>query len=172
MKSAVVKFEIDGKDRRVNMSADGSVQSQNVSVVLTPTDVPNMWNWTNGSSNVPVHIVSNGMCAVTISIRGYSYTSSVFVDRHHDLLDILNASPAQKQRVTRLSAPMPGLLKSIMTKEGASVKKGETLFILEAMKMENAIKAPVAGVVRQLTAKEGIAFEKGAPLCAIEPNAE
>ncbi len=172
MKSAVVKFEIDGRDRRVEMLADGSAQSQNVSVVLTPTDVPNIWNWNDRSTVVPVHIVSDGMSTLTISIRGYSYTSSVFVERHHDLLDILNASPAQKQRVTRLSAPMPGLLKSIMTKEGASVKKGETLFILEAMKMENAIKTPVAGVVRQLTAEEGLAFEKGALLCAIEPNAE
>lgn len=50
------------------------------------------------------------------------------------------------------------------------VKKGDTLFTLEAMKMENAIKSPIAGTIQHLTAQEGIAVEKGTLLCVVEPT--
>ncbi|MBU3699709.1 MAG: acetyl-CoA carboxylase biotin carboxyl carrier protein subunit [Candidatus Kapabacteria bacterium] len=109
------------------------------------------------------------MQSVTISVRGYAYTARVMHERHADLLEILRASPAQQRRVTRLAAPMPGLLKHIHTTDGASVRKGDTLFILEAMKMENAIKSPVDGTIRNLTPNHGAAVEKGALLCTIEP---
>ncbi|MCX6139837.1 MAG: biotin/lipoyl-binding protein [Candidatus Kapabacteria bacterium] len=171
MKTFVVRTEIDGRDRRVEVLADGIGISGGSKCVLERTDVPDVWNWVNGSETTPVHVQSDGMSGVTITVRGYSYSTSILIDRHHDLLDILNASPSQRQRVTRIAAPMPGLLKAVLTGEGAHVKKGDTLFTLEAMKMENAIKTPVAGVVRELTAKEGIAFEKGILLCVVEPNA-
>jgi biotin carboxyl carrier protein len=57
-----------------------------------------------------------------------------------------------------------------MVSEGELVTKGQSLFTLEAMKMENAITASHAGVIRNLTAKEAMALEKGAPLCIIEPT--
>ncbi|MBK9183594.1 MAG: biotin/lipoyl-binding protein [Ignavibacteria bacterium] len=171
MNTYVVNTEIDGKDRSVELTEDGSAVSGSTNVYLAPTDVPNIWHWIDGSMRVPVHIVSNGMSGVTVTIRGYSYSTSVLNGHHHDLLDILKASPAQKQRVTRIPAPMPGLLKAVHTTEGAQVRKGETLFTLEAMKMENAIKTPISGTVRQLTTNAGSAFEKGTLLCVIEPLA-
>lgn len=167
----VFSADIDGRNRSVEVSANGVATSGESEIHLESTETPHVWNWVDGSTRVPVHIHWNGTSGVTITIRGYSYSGSILHKRHHDLLDVLNASPSQKQRVTRITAPMPGLLKAVLTSEGASVRKGETLFTLEAMKMENAIKTPVSGTVRQLTSGEGIAFEKGVLLCVVEPNA-
>lgn len=168
MSRFIVTTEIDGQTRRVELTASGAADQLGNDVVLTPTEVPGIWHWHSGGALVPVHIHSDGMQTVTISLRGYSYTARVMHGRHAELLDILKASPAQQQRVTKLTAPMPGLLKHISTSEGASVRKGDTLFILEAMKMENAIKSPADGTVRHLTPNEGSAVEKGAMLCVIE----
>ncbi|RPI67183.1 MAG: acetyl-CoA carboxylase biotin carboxyl carrier protein subunit [Ignavibacteriae bacterium] len=102
-------------------------------------------------------------------MRGYAYRARVLRDQHHQLVAILESSPAMQTRVVKVTAPMPGLLKSIIAADGEHVAKGQVLFTLEAMKMENSIAAPHAGTVRNLTAKEGLAVEKGAPLCVIEP---
>ena len=164
----IVTTELDGQTRRVDITTDGARDHDGNNVVLTPTDIPGVWHWHEKGQPVPVHIHSDGLQTVTISVRGYAYTARVLQARHADLLEILRSSPAQQRRVTRLAAPMPGLLKYIHTAEGATVRKGETLFILEAMKMENAIKSPIDGTIRNLTPNEGSAVEKGAILCVIE----
>lgn len=67
-----------------------------------------------------------------------------------------------------LVTDMPGKISKIMTQEGATVSKGDTLLILEAMKMENEIKAGVDGVVKALHVKEGQAVEAGYLMLEIE----
>jgi biotin carboxyl carrier protein len=69
-----------------------------------------------------------------------------------------------------VAAPMPGMLKEVLVAEGQVVSKGETLCILEAMKMENEIKAPARLVVRRLIVSAGTAVEKGAPLLELQPE--
>jgi propionyl-CoA carboxylase alpha chain len=54
-----------------------------------------------------------------------------------------------------LLSPMPGLLASVAVSEGQEVKAGETLAVVEAMKMENALKAVQDGTVKTLHAKAG-----------------
>jgi biotin carboxyl carrier protein len=171
MSTFVVSTEIDGQRRHIKLHHNGTASHNGESVFLMPTDAPGVWEWDDNGVLVPVHIHSDGVSTVTITIRGYSYTTKVHSGRNHELLDILNASPAQQNRVTKIPAPMPGLLKQVIVKEGTTVRKGETLFILEAMKMENAIKTPIAGVVRNVTPHEGNAIEKGALLCVVEPTA-
>ena len=69
------------------------------------------------------------------------------------------AAPAPKKAAapvgngTPVKAPMPGNVLDIKVANGATVKAGDTLVILEAMKMENEIKAPQAGVVTVVAAK-------------------
>ena len=165
----VVTTELDGRTSTVEVTALGATSESGAAIELLPSSIPGIWHWRDGDTLVPVHIHSDGMQNVTVSIRGYAYTARVLRERHADLLDILKASPAQQQRVTRLVAPMPGLLKHIHVKEGALVRKGDTLFTLEAMKMENAIKSPADGTVGHLTSNGGAAVEKGVLLCTIEP---
>ena len=74
------------------------------------------------------------------------------------------AAPAGGEKVC---APMPGTILDVKVANGAAVKKGDILFILEAMKMENEIMAPCNGTVASLSASKGAAVESGALLCVI-----
>ena len=60
---------------------------------------------------------------------------------------------------TPVNSPMPGSVFKIVTREGQSVTAGETLLILEAMKMEIEVAAPTAGTVKQIVVSEGNTIE-------------
>jgi biotin carboxyl carrier protein len=64
-------------------------------------------------------------------------------------------------------SPMHGLILKILKKDGDVVKKGETILILEAMKMENEIVSPLDGKLNLLGIKEGITVEKNSKLFEI-----
>lgn len=63
-------------------------------------------------------------------------------------------------RIDQLRAPMPGLILEILVARGDNVKKGDSLLILEAMKMENVIKAPGAGIIKEIKVSLGEGVEK------------
>ena len=67
-----------------------------------------------------------------------------------------------------VSAPMPGNILDIKVKAGDSVKKGDVLLILEAMKMENEIMAATDGVVDAVLTSKGAVVESGAPLISMK----
>ena len=69
---------------------------------------------------------------------------------------------------TTVESPMPGNVWKVLVKEGQQVKDGETLIILEAMKMENDIPAPCDGVVASLHVAEGAAVNGGDILVSIK----
>ncbi len=69
---------------------------------------------------------------------------------------------------TIVESPMPGNIWKVIVKEGQQVKEGETLIILEAMKMENEIPAPCDGVVASLHVAEGAAVNGGDILVSIK----
>ncbi len=67
-----------------------------------------------------------------------------------------------------LVTQMPGKVVKLLKKEGDSVVKGETVLILEAMKMENEIKAGADGLVKSINVREGQALEAGFLMVEIE----
>ena len=67
----------------------------------------------------------------------------------------------------KVSAPMPGTILDVRVSNGQTVKKGDILFILEAMKMENEIMAPCDGTIASVSATKGAAVDSGALLCVI-----
>jgi biotin carboxyl carrier protein len=67
-----------------------------------------------------------------------------------------------------LVTDMPGKVVKLLTAEGAVVNQGDTLLILEAMKMENEIKAGIDGVVKSVHVKEGQTLESGQLMIEIE----
>jgi len=109
-----------------------------------------------------VEVVSLDTLAKTaeIKVNGNTYTVSA-KDQFDLLLDQLGMSNADASKVSDLKAPMPGLVLKIFVSEGDVIQKGDNLFILEAMKMENIIKAPADVVVKTIKMKPGDKVEKG-----------
>lgn len=67
----------------------------------------------------------------------------------------------------KIVAPMPGNILSVNISVGQSVKAGDVLFVLEAMKMENDIVAPVDGTVKQVIASKGATVDTDEVLAVI-----
>ncbi|HNH66215.1 MAG TPA: biotin/lipoyl-binding protein, partial [Bacteroidia bacterium] len=68
------------------------------------------------------------------------------------------------QKVNDLKAPMPGLVLDILVSEGQTIQKGDSLLVLEAMKMENNLKAINDAVVKKINVSKGDKVEKNTVL--------
>jgi propionyl-CoA carboxylase alpha chain len=100
---------------------------------------------------VQVRAIPNGYL---LSWRGAHARTQVYTEReatYARLMPVKVAADTGK----KLLCPMPGLVKSIAVAEGQEVKAGETLAVVEAMKMENVLRAERDGTVKKLHAKPG-----------------
>ena len=75
------------------------------------------------------------------------------------------AAPAGGEQVT---SPMPGTILSINVAAGDTVKRGQVLMVLEAMKMENEIMCPCDGKIASVNTSKGASVESGTLLCVIQ----
>lgn len=67
-----------------------------------------------------------------------------------------------------LSAPMPATVVRVLVTDGQAVKRGDTLIVLEAMKMELPVKAPADGTVKSIACRAGQLVQPGVPLVELE----
>ncbi len=81
-----------------------------------------------------------------------------------ELLQKMGLDSALEVKVKELTSPMPGLVIKTLVNAGDTVKKGEPLVVLEAMKMENVLKSPADARVEKVNVSAGQAVEKGAIL--------
>ncbi len=77
------------------------------------------------------------------------------------------AAPVNLAAGETVAAPMPGNILRIDVNQGDTVKEGQILVILEAMKMENEIVAPKDGTVAQIVTSKGAVVDTGSPLVII-----
>ncbi len=97
---------------------------------------------------------------VSLRINGHRHTVQL-KDRFDLLLEKMGLSNTAVAKVNHLKAPMPGLIVGINVAPGDTLAKGDSLLILEAMKMENNLKAPGDGVVKAIRVAKGDRVEKG-----------
>ncbi len=82
--------------------------------------------------------------------------------------DPLAAGEALEEKSGKLTAPMPGRVVAVHVKQGAEVKKGQPLVIIEAMKMEHTLTAPVDGIIDRVGANVGDRVDEGLELVAFK----
>ena len=96
----------------------------------------------------------------TITVNGIAY--NVTVEENNAASAAPSAVPAASAAgKISVEAPMPGNILDIKVKSGDTVKSGQTLVILEAMKMENDIVAPGDGVIASVNVNKGDTVEAG-----------
>jgi len=101
--------------------------------------------------SVQVRPIANGFA---LSFRGVETRAYVYTEREAAYARLM---PVKQQADTgkRVLCPMPGLVVSIAVTEGQEVKAGETVAVVEAMKMENVLRAEIDGTVKKIHAKPG-----------------
>lgn len=77
-------------------------------------------------------------------------------------------SGAAEQGVKKITAPMPGKIVRLLAAEGSTVQAGQSVIVIEAMKMQNELKAPKNGVLKKINVSEGAAVEAGQALAEVE----
>ncbi|HKS86629.1 MAG TPA: acetyl/propionyl/methylcrotonyl-CoA carboxylase subunit alpha [Pseudolabrys sp.] len=130
---------------------DGNRSSMRIHSAWKPGDP--IWSGTidGRAAIVQVRNIANGFW---LSHRGVETRAYVYTEReagYARLMPAKVASDSGKQVV----CPMPGLVVSIAVKEGQEVKAGETVAVVEAMKMENVLRAEIDGTVKKINAKPG-----------------
>jgi len=148
-------FDVDqnGKGLLINGGKiDADVQPLNASA----------YHVINNLQSYNVEVVSFNTAEKTAEIKVNNNTYNVTAKDQFDiLLDKLGLSSLNAAKVSEIKAPMPGMVLKVFVNEGMEIKKGDNLFVLEAMKMENIIKAPADVTVKKVKIKPGDKVEKG-----------
>src|SRR5215203_4147747 len=135
---------------------------------------------TIGEKTVDVEVIQSDNGKLDLLIDGKHVTAYVSSDnaKHWVTVNgqtvVLAKSTGTKRRsaghdhASELVAPMPGLVRGVNVSEGDAVTKGQTLLLLEAMKMEIRVQAPRDGAVKKLFVKQGQTAEREQVLVEIE----
>tara|TARA_B100001996_G_C18642753_1_gene586254 strand:+ start:164 stop:568 length:405 start_codon:yes stop_codon:yes gene_type:complete len=78
-------------------------------------------------------------------------------------------SGGKRKRSGTVSASMPGKVVTVEVEVGDKVNEGQTILILEAMKMQNEVAAPITGIVSKVSCEDGMSVEANVPLVIIDP---
>jgi biotin carboxyl carrier protein len=121
----------------------------------------------NQSYTIEVEEVDIISKKIIIRVNGILHYLQV-KDRLDVLIEEMGLDKSSRQVLTDVHAPMPGMVISVDVKTGQSVSKGDTMLVLEAMKMENTIKAPGDAIIKSILIEEGGAVDKGQLLITFE----
>lgn len=103
----------------------------------------------------------------TLWLDGFRYEVEALDERTRTIRELSGASAAASGPAP-LKAPMPGMIVRVSVEVGDTVVPGQSLVVMEAMKMENELRATAAATVKAVLAKPGTAVEKGALLLEME----
>jgi len=103
----------------------------------------------------------------TVLLNGVSYSFTIESPISYKRRKYLQKHK-QANKMEAITAPMPGKIIELLVEESASVKEGEAILILEAMKMQNEILAQVSGKVKKIHVKAGDSVTKDDVLMEIE----
>lgn len=158
-------FELDGTPHEVGLVPDGAAWHIDVA---------------GGSAAVSLECLADGSCVlvldgariavfavvegdtVHVSLDGQAYALT-----YRDPVEFHAAAAATVDGPEATRAPMPGVVLAVRVGPGDAVRAGDTLAVIESMKMETAIKAVRAGTVAAVHVAAGQTFERGAVLVTL-----
>jgi propionyl-CoA carboxylase alpha chain len=146
-----VRLEVKRENGTIAVRFEGKKGLRHLTSDWKPGDP--LWTGTIDGQPVAVQVrpVANGFA---LCYRGIETTTYVYTEReaaHARLMPVKEKADTGKQ----VLCPMPGLVVSIAVKEDQEVKAGETVAVVEAMKMENVLRAEIDGTVKKIHAKPG-----------------
>jgi biotin carboxyl carrier protein len=123
---------------------------------------PEVFNLIKDYRSVNVRMVAADIVTkkFTVEVEGQTYKIEV-KDELDLVLEKLGFGTASHKHIKEIKAPMPGLVLDIAVAEGQQVKKGETILILQAMKMENSIAVHADATIKRIAVLAGQPVEKG-----------
>ncbi len=101
-----------------------------------------------------------------VLLRGELYEVKVQDERAYRLAKARGVL-AEDSNEAVIKSPMPGIIVAVPVDAGELVKKGDTIIILESMKMENELKSPIDGIVTKIMVEAGDSVEKGFKMAVI-----
>jgi len=96
---------------------------------------------------------------LTLLYNGLKFNASI-TEPLDEILKSMGLENAMTPKISDLKAPMPGLVLQVLVQPGDTVNKGDKILVLEAMKMENAIKSPTDGIIADVHVSQGLAVDK------------
>ena len=153
---------------RWNSSNSGTINNQPFSIDIEKINDRTFHVIKNNRSyNVEILSAKPGEKHYFIKVNGEKFKFEL-KDQFDLLLKELGLDSLASAKVSEVKAPMPGIVLAVEASVGQEVSKGDTLLILEAMKMENAIKSPAEGVVKEICVEQGNAVDKNQILIRFE----
>jgi biotin carboxyl carrier protein len=150
---------IDGKKYEVEIGDDGAV-----SVNGKPRSVdflalgPALYSIIMDTKQHEI-VVESHENEFEVLLNGRLYASTVMDEREQLILSRRGGTDDASGEII-IRAPMPGLLVDVLVKEGDAVAAGQTVVILESMKMQNELKSPRAGTVQRVSVQAGQTVEQ------------
>ena len=164
--------KIHDKEYKVNLQEkDGNrvfveIDGESVPIQLIEIDGSHLYSAMVGNSSFELEIRRNGD-SYLINYNGISLESFVEDERLARLKKSLGHSVTNVLE-KKIKAPMPGLIVAIEVERGQKIKRGDSLLIIEAMKMENEVKALFDATVKEIKVEEKQAVEKDQILILFE----
>ncbi len=117
---------------------------------------------------IPAEDAASGAQAFEVNVGPATYRVTLQDERTRTLASL--ASGGHVSGDVTIRAPMPGLVAQALVAEGMMVERGQTIVVLEAMKMENDLTTPRGGVVKRVAVSKGQTVNQGDTLAIIGDN--
>ncbi len=143
------------------------------------------WRCSLDGRDVPLDVVSTQENVLSILVDGKSYEvkqenatseTDIVVGHERFVASVRDPRSFRSRRgvgaadhgIKKITAPMPGKIVRVLAGVGAEVELGQSVIVIEAMKMQNELKAPKKGVIKKLSVSEGATVEAGQALAEVE----
>ncbi|HEY4392819.1 MAG TPA: biotin/lipoyl-containing protein [Polyangia bacterium] len=162
--------KVDGKERIVELDETGKPRVDGVEVDVEVVEAERGVWILRGEAGQTVATVDGAGAKLTVEIRRPGGDPLVLAAEVADARRAQIAAPTRAGNDTApatVRSPIPGRVVKLLVKADDAVKAGQTVVVLEAMKMENELRAPRAGRVTAVRCAEGTAVEAGQDLVTI-----